>query len=323
MSEYKSNNQNNYGWSLTFDAAGRYPVVAKRKFGTLADAQEFVDDASSTATATEGLIISVINDPRPENNGIYFVKEIATGIYEEDGKPRTTGFLVKSDTEYKMIVKQDTSYIRKGVAVESIGLECYIEDNHGRKYNLDSITMFDEETDNTVVVSPNKDNPRNFTLPVNIGSDYVYNHYSYGISANYKGMPFFGDVMLTVTDPVSMLRNIPGVGQQSMLFYYDNLQAVDDWTNVLNLDKLTTEEDEHIRFVIPAPVSMLEDSRGYGLEYRVTAKGYPVSVEIETDPETGSVLDVNNNIILTTGTFKGAVLEDFVIELKYTPQAES
>ena len=71
MAEYITYGQSNYGWSLTWDAAGRYPIVAKRRFATLADAQAFVDDISATATATEGRIITVIKDSVAKNNGVY------------------------------------------------------------------------------------------------------------------------------------------------------------------------------------------------------------------------------------------------------------
>ena len=88
MAEYITNGQSNYGWSLTWDAAGRYPIIAKRRFATLADAQAFVDDFSATATATEGLIISVIKDSVAKNNGVYYVHSVAMAEGE-------TGVLVK------------------------------------------------------------------------------------------------------------------------------------------------------------------------------------------------------------------------------------
>ena len=88
MAEYITNGQSNYGWSLTWDAAGRYPIVAKRRFATLADAQAFVDDISATATATEGLILSVINDTVAKNNGVYYIASVAMAEGE-------TGKLVK------------------------------------------------------------------------------------------------------------------------------------------------------------------------------------------------------------------------------------
>lgn len=94
MAEYITNGQSNYGWSLTWDAAGRYPIVAKRRFATLADAQAFVDDISATATATEGLILSVIKDTVAKNNGVYYVKSVAN-TNPEYGELLDKGTLVK------------------------------------------------------------------------------------------------------------------------------------------------------------------------------------------------------------------------------------
>lgn len=69
--------QNNKPWTLTWKASGRYPIVADRIFATLADAQAYVDDTSATASATGGLILSVISDSVAKNNGVYYVKSVA------------------------------------------------------------------------------------------------------------------------------------------------------------------------------------------------------------------------------------------------------
>ena len=69
--------QNNKPWTLTWKASGRYPIVADRIFATLADAQAYVDDVSATASATGGLILSVISDEIAKNNGVYYVKSVA------------------------------------------------------------------------------------------------------------------------------------------------------------------------------------------------------------------------------------------------------
>jgi hypothetical protein len=69
--------QNNKPWTLTWKASGRYPIVADRIFATLADAQAYVDDKSATASATSGLVLSVINDSIAKNNGVYYVKSVA------------------------------------------------------------------------------------------------------------------------------------------------------------------------------------------------------------------------------------------------------
>ena len=72
--------QNNKPWTLTWKASGRYPMVADRIYATLADAQAYVDDLTATASATPGLVLSVVNDGK--NNGIYYVQSIAQAATE-------------------------------------------------------------------------------------------------------------------------------------------------------------------------------------------------------------------------------------------------
>lgn len=90
MGAFVTEYQTNQAWTLTWKASGRYPIVADRIYSTLADAQEYVDDLSATASATPGLIISVINDNT--NNGIYYIQSIAKN---ENGE-FTPGVLVKA-----------------------------------------------------------------------------------------------------------------------------------------------------------------------------------------------------------------------------------
>jgi hypothetical protein len=97
MAEIKKlgHNQNNYGWGTTWSANSRVPIIDKRRFETLAEAQSFVDDISATATATEGLIISVINDTgNTKNNGVYYVQKVAN-TDEKYGPLSDKGILVK------------------------------------------------------------------------------------------------------------------------------------------------------------------------------------------------------------------------------------
>ena len=90
--------QSNMSWTITWKAAGRYPIVADRIYATLADAQAYVDDTSATASAVPGLVISVVNDPIEKNNGIYYVSKIAnTEDAEKSGFPISAkGELVKA-----------------------------------------------------------------------------------------------------------------------------------------------------------------------------------------------------------------------------------
>lgn len=74
--------QNNKPWTLTWKASGRYPMVADRIYATLEDAQDYVDDLTATASATPGLVLSVVSDPVAKNNGIYYVQSIAQAATE-------------------------------------------------------------------------------------------------------------------------------------------------------------------------------------------------------------------------------------------------
>ena len=105
MAEYITNGQSNYGWSLTWDAAGRYPIVAKRRFATLADAQAFVDDISATATATEGLIISVIKDSVAKNNGVYYIESVAMAEGETGKLVKVGGAETETAADYAAAVE--------------------------------------------------------------------------------------------------------------------------------------------------------------------------------------------------------------------------
>lgn len=60
---------------LSLNANGKYPIIAKRAFPTLADAQGYVDDVNSSATP--GIILTVTQDPIEKNNGIYLVSKVA------------------------------------------------------------------------------------------------------------------------------------------------------------------------------------------------------------------------------------------------------
>ena len=79
MSAKQFESQNNYGWGLTFDMTGKVPIINKRIFDKLTDAQAFADDYNDSAI--EGLLLSVINDG--VNNGVYFVQKIKSNKNDE------------------------------------------------------------------------------------------------------------------------------------------------------------------------------------------------------------------------------------------------
>lgn len=92
--QIETGGQTNTGWSVTWNAAGRYPMVGKRRFLTYDDALIFVNDVTTTATATEGLIITVVNDPVSKLNGVYWVKHVAN-TDAKYGPIRDKGELIK------------------------------------------------------------------------------------------------------------------------------------------------------------------------------------------------------------------------------------
>ncbi len=126
MAEYKTDRQVNYGFGQAFEATGKAPVVAKRIWETLADAQAYVDSLTDTAIA--GLVLTVINDG--ENNGVYFVTEAAG-----DGSA-TAGVLVKLGSASDTVTvdsADDVLALANGVISSEISLAY---DSSSKKLNL-------------------------------------------------------------------------------------------------------------------------------------------------------------------------------------------
>ena len=92
MAEYKTSVQTNYGFPLSFDATNKAPIIAKRIWNTYADALEWVNDDKQFAIV--GLQLTVINDPDPKKNGVYFVSKIGEGAVDENGN-KTGGEIIK------------------------------------------------------------------------------------------------------------------------------------------------------------------------------------------------------------------------------------
>lgn len=107
--EHKTDAQVNYGWNLSWEATGKFPIIAKRIWKTLADAQGYVDDPKSTAT--EGLLLSVISDPNASNNGVYFVASIGDGT--------KAGVLVKQGGASEDVTVEITAAI-EGLKIEAV-----------------------------------------------------------------------------------------------------------------------------------------------------------------------------------------------------------
>lgn len=120
MAEYIQNGQSNYGWSLTWQAAGRYPMVADRIYNTLAEAQDYVN--SLTSNACKGAVLSVIADG--DNNGLYLVLSYA----EVEGQ---TGTLKKIGSDIALSMAKVTENLPNNVK------EAYqLVDDKGNAYGV-------------------------------------------------------------------------------------------------------------------------------------------------------------------------------------------
>ena len=99
MAQLDENNkfisQTNLGWTFSFEANGKYPMIANRIFATKADAEAYIDDTTLNATAIPGLILRVIEDDEANNGAYLVVKDgetalklikIATGDLKISGK---------------------------------------------------------------------------------------------------------------------------------------------------------------------------------------------------------------------------------------------
>lgn len=116
MGAIVTDKQSNMSWTITWKAAGRYPIVADRIYDTLADAQAYVDDLSATASAIPGLVLSVVNDEK--NNGIYFVQSVAKDT-------DTPGVLVKAGTGEKLTTATYEEALALAIA-DNIGAVVYV-----------------------------------------------------------------------------------------------------------------------------------------------------------------------------------------------------
>jgi len=68
-------NQTNLGWTFSFEANGKYPIIANRIFESLADASTFMNGP----TAIPGLILRVVGDTAA-HNGAYLLETDGTGL---------------------------------------------------------------------------------------------------------------------------------------------------------------------------------------------------------------------------------------------------
>lgn len=79
----------------TLQATGKKPIIANRIWKTLADATSYIEDYAGTAVS--GLVLSVVNDPVVENNGLY---EVQFKSFNDDNTPVTAS---ETDNNLKLV----------------------------------------------------------------------------------------------------------------------------------------------------------------------------------------------------------------------------
>lgn len=63
------------GWTSTFNPLKKGPVIGKRIWQTLEDLESYITEPKESAVP--GLLVTVINDPNPDNNGAYMITSAA------------------------------------------------------------------------------------------------------------------------------------------------------------------------------------------------------------------------------------------------------
>ena len=103
--ELKTLKQSNTTWPSTFKASNRFPIVANRVFATLEKAQQYVDDTAADASAYQGIILAVVQDTTPKNNGVYYVSAVAMAEGEKGSLVKVGGTETEVAADYAAAVE--------------------------------------------------------------------------------------------------------------------------------------------------------------------------------------------------------------------------
>ena len=104
------NGMTKYGWPLTFQMTGKFPLLAKRIFPTKDAAEAYINDLNDTAIP--GIILTVVDDTTESNNGAYFVKSVKTSEGGDNGLLVKMGSETVSDLED---LKQEVAKLKNKV----------------------------------------------------------------------------------------------------------------------------------------------------------------------------------------------------------------
>ena len=109
---YVFDGQSTLPWAQTFRMTVRVPAIANRVFDTKEHALAFVQDATSTASAIQGLMLTVFADETKGNNGLWYVKSVGEGgqlvqVFDADnGKATVEGDNFVTSTELNSAISE-------------------------------------------------------------------------------------------------------------------------------------------------------------------------------------------------------------------------
>ena len=158
-------NQTNLGWTFSFEANGKYPMIANRIFATKAGAEAFIADTTANATAIPGLILRVIEDTAA-NNGPYLVEKdakapsglkltrIVTGtvdisgamidiIYYEGDAEHGAGFYNKADGAGEPWIPSENAKLITDPQVKTAGEYLLLQLNENDQVYIKSTDLID------------------------------------------------------------------------------------------------------------------------------------------------------------------------------------
>lgn len=158
-------NQTNLGWTFSFEANGKYPMIANRIFATKAGAEAFIADTTANATAIPGLILRVIEDTAA-NNGPYLVEKdskapsglkltrIVTGtvdisgamidiIYYEGDAKHGAGFYNKADGAGEPWIPSENAKLITDPQVKTAGEYLLLQLNENDQVYIKSTDLID------------------------------------------------------------------------------------------------------------------------------------------------------------------------------------
>lgn len=105
--------QSDLNWAQTFRMTNRAPGFANRIFDTLEHLEAYINDTSSKASATPGLVVTVISDESREggstnNNGVYKINSVKTVASDPVGTYEKLNYTIRTVTNITTDLSQDT-----------------------------------------------------------------------------------------------------------------------------------------------------------------------------------------------------------------------